>query len=279
MEDAMNKVSFEGIGEWFTGKAAEKAKWAVDQINASLAEGEWLPGVSRTVKAALDKINAKAQKIAKMADQLEKDLPYASDKYPDLNAPGAIPGLKEVYRSIYWLLKYGSGKDIDLNLLAQHANSPESKEVLAAARRALAGRQPIVEAIAFLDAQRPKPVFVFKTLSPTGAKLLLDAGYKPDTAQLPIFRYYRDEDGNPEMEIIWPEGTKHGKSRFKHGTKHNFQCHACGHAIKNALNWVPLHITTETGEIHSFWVGRDCAKKLFGVEMKGDAKYLNTDGR
>jgi hypothetical protein len=278
----MNKVSFEGISEWFTGKAAEKAKWAVDQINASLAEGEWLPGVSRTVKAALDKINAKAQKIAKMADQLDKGLPYASVKYPDLNEAGAIPGLKEVYQSIYWLLKYGHGKDIDLDLLAQHAHSPEAQEVLAAARRALAGRQPIVAAVKFLDAQRPKPVFVFKTLSPTGAKLLLDAGYKPDTAVLPIFRYYRDEDGKPEMEIIWPEGTKHGQNRFaKVGCSRsgNMQCHACGHAIKNASNWVPLAITTEKGEIHSFWVGRDCAKKLFGVDMKGEAKYRNTDGQ
>lgn len=29
----MDKVSFDGISEWFSGKAAEKAKWAIDQAS------------------------------------------------------------------------------------------------------------------------------------------------------------------------------------------------------------------------------------------------------
>lgn len=281
----MNKVSFDGISEWFTGKGYENAKWAVQKINESLAEGEWLPKVSRPAKAALDKVNAKALKIAKAAEAIGDALPYCSKEYPHLNAPGAVPGLKEAFRGVYWLLKYGGGRDFtqaDLDLIAAHAKTAaheqraEIQEIWAAATRALAGRAPIVAAIKFLDAQRPKPVFVLKTLSPTGAKLLLDAGYKPDSAVMPEYVYHRDTD---EIELIWPEGTKHGKSRFVHGTVRNFQCHACGHAIKNAFNWVPLALTRKDGEIHSMWVGRDCAKKLFGVEMKGDANYRNTEGR
>jgi hypothetical protein len=280
MEALMNKVSFEGIAEWFTGKKAEKAAWAIDQINASLEAGEWILGVSRTAKAALDKVNAKALNVAKMAEKLERALPYYSDKYPEHNEPGAVKGLKEALRAVYWALKYGSGSLDEAALaLIEAQEGAEYAEIAAAGRRVLAGRAPIVQAIAFLDSQRPKPVFVLKTLSPTGAKLLLDAGYKPDTCRLPEFRYFRDEEGRPEMEIIWPEGTKHGKSRFCRGTAQNFQCHACGHAIKNMSNWVPLAIDNKNGETHSFWVGRDCAKKLFGVDMKGDAQYKNVEGR
>lgn len=282
------KISFKGISEWFTGKAAAKAQWAVDQINASLAEGEWLPGVSRTVKASLDKVNAHAQAVAKLADKLADAVPYWSKDYPSLNTErGAVEGLKDAYHNVRWLIKYGTSRltDADLALIEAHAKTADHelradiRTVAAAARRAMLGRAPIVAAVKFLDSQRPKPVFVLKTLSPTGAKLLLDAGYKPDTCRLPEFRYFRDAEGRPEMEIIWPEGTKHGKSRFYRGTDKNFQCHACGHVIKNMSNWVPLAIDTINGETHSFWVGRDCAKKLFGVDMKGEADYQNIEGR
>ena len=125
-------------------------------------------------------------------------------------------------------------------------------------------------------------MFVLKTLSPAGARLLLEAGYKPDSARLPKFEYFRDADGRPYMRIVWPDGTKHCANRFaKVGRSRsgNAQCHACGHAIKSAYNWVPLTLTHESGELHSFWVGRDCAKKLFGVEMKGEAVYESAQGQ
>ena len=79
-----------------------------------------------------------------------------------------------------------------------------------------------------------------------------------------------------EVVIDWPEGTQHNKSRFFHSGNH-MQCQACGHAIQHPFNWVPI---LAYGQKHdrvpvpySLWVGRDCAGKLFGCEVEGDAIY------
>lgn len=68
--------------------------------------------------------------------------------------------------------------------------------------------------------------------------------------------------------LVWPEGTVHGASRF-HTTNNNRQCQACGHAIKNPHNWVPVVVDNKAGVPHSIWVGRDCSKSLFGIELVG----------
>lgn len=280
----MDKVSFDGISEWFTGKAAEKARWACDQINASLDEGEWLPGVSRTVRASLNKLSATTKKRARLADKVSEQRPYDHGTDEERVKP-----LRHALWNIGHRMYFGGPTDRmegDVNILASRQDllTSEEKTVLDTARAFTAAFKPVWAAIKFLDAQRPKPVFVFKTLSPTGARLLQEAGYKPDSARLPKFVYHREPNEKGEMvcwiEIIWPEGTLHGKSRFIGGSRAgNEQCHACGHAIKRPDNWVPLALDNQNGEIHSFWVGRDCAKKLFGVEMKGEAKYRNPEGR
>jgi hypothetical protein len=38
-------------------------------------------------------------------------------------------------------------------------------------------------------------------------------------------------------------------------------------------NWVPLVAQMAAGPA-SLWVGRDCAKKLFGADASGEATYL-----
>jgi hypothetical protein len=68
--------------------------------------------------------------------------------------------------------------------------------------------------------------------------------------------------------LVWPKGTVHGASRF-HATNNNAQCQACGHAIKNPFNWVPVLVDNKAGVPHSVWVGRDCAEKIFGIKMVG----------
>jgi len=74
----------------------------------------------------------------------------------------------------------------------------------------------------------------------------------------------------PVGRIIWPEGTRHGTSRYARGASH---CHACGHAIGNPYNWVPLVAQTASGPA-SLWVGADCARNLFNVDVSGQAEYL-----
>lgn len=50
------------------------------------------------------------------------------------------------------------------------------------------------------------------------------------------------------------------------------QCQACGHAIKNVFNWVPLVVDSAAGVPHAMWVGKDCAQTLFGVTVKGELR-------
>ena len=87
-----------------------------------------------------------------------------------------------------------------------------------------------------------------------------------------------------EVVIDWPDGTLHFRSKFLRSENHEL-CQACGHAIKDPFNWVPiLAYGTEPLEHqligvpaksvpYSLWVGRDCAHKLFGCEAEGDAIY------
>jgi hypothetical protein len=70
-----------------------------------------------------------------------------------------------------------------------------------------------------------------------------------------------------ETIIHWPEPTVHQSS--VHAYKFSC-CHACGHRIRNPYNWVPLYAKDKAGVAHSLWVGRDCAKSLFGIELSGD---------
>lgn len=74
--------------------------------------------------------------------------------------------------------------------------------------------------------------------------------------------------------LNWPEGTQHNKSRFFQSNNH-MQCQACGHAIQKPFNWVPIlaYGHSEKPTPCSLWVGRDCAGKLFGCKVEGDAIY------
>lgn len=122
---------------------------------------------------------------------------------------------------------------------------------------------------------RPRPTFTKLGASPTVTATLKDLGA---TAVDVCPMHYElgtvgvDSQGKPIEGYVavldWPEGTQHGTSRYR-GTNDNDQCEACGHAIKNRYNWVPLLLTTSTGP-KSLWVGRDCAKTLFGIDMDGD---------
>jgi hypothetical protein len=152
----------------------------------------------------------------------------------------------------------------------------DRKAALLAAREAFKKAMEPVEALmARWDATRPTPTFTSMGASPTVTATVksFDA-VKVEVCPIKWHQYeYTDSNGKVQYatygELLWPEGTKHHTSRYT-GTGQNRQCEACGHAIKNNFNWVPLILTASDGTPKSLWTGRDCAKTLFGIDMTGD---------
>jgi hypothetical protein len=146
---------------------------------------------------------------------------------------------------------------------------------------------PVGEAMDRLDATRPKPVFTSKGISRTIDATLTDvAALKYDTVRVCPIHYELVEEVDAKGQkvykwvgyLLWPEGTLHNRSRFHAGTAHNNQCHACGHAIRNTYNWVPILIDGQDGTPYSFWTGRDCAETLFGIKMVGELELKRGPG-
>jgi hypothetical protein len=129
-------------------------------------------------------------------------------------------------------------------------------------------------AVAALNEKRNKAVFITDPtkVSPTVKKTL--EGLKLNSLTIRVcpidYREVTLDNGRKVFHafLVWPKGTVHGASRF-HATNNNLQCQACGHAIKNPFNWVPILVDNAAGVPHSIWVGRDCSKNLFGVELVG----------
>jgi hypothetical protein len=246
---------------WFgAGRASQNAAHALDMIAKSAAAGYWLPKVSRPAHAALNK-QAAAIKIGRQ---------YRDWKSPEYKIVGEM--------------MYGSYGAVDRTIadIKEHGAAADA-EVVRQAREWVAAMAPLAALIKALDARRPAPVVVLGTLSRTvldnlgrSLQVELDSVASPERrlvwVKVPDPRNPGQTIEVAEIEILWPEGTRHSTSRFAHGTAHNDQCHACGHAIRNGFNWVPLVATTPRGPV-SLWVGRDCAKKLFGCDVTGEAVY------
>jgi hypothetical protein len=256
--------------EWFTGKARDEAVEAFDLLAASEVAQEWLPGASRRVTAALGKSN--------VAHKLHK-------KYgPQLAGIGGYELLRGQRGSeVDFVLAFGlwkRGLDIDFDAIKRNVPNEEVAKVVELAKSFVSDFEPLVELIATLDATKPAPVITSIGASPTVTKLLKTLGLLLNirTIRLPPIEWKVVErmtkDGKPYLAkvgfIKWPSGTVHDASRYAGGTAHNDQCHACGHAIRNVFNWVPLLLDNDEGIPHSLWVGRDCAETLFGIRVKGD---------
>jgi len=167
--------------------------------------------------------------------------------------------------------------------LVPFCHNDVERAALATARQWAVDFAPVAELIELLNMSRPKiTVRVMKTLSPLVAKNVGDAmGVKLDTIEMPEVEYEWKWQmmmmiaGKPTKvrmlvgTIIWPKGTEHYRSRYAHKDSN---CHACGHMISNPRNWIPLVAKTDSNPV-SLWVGRDCAKNLFGCEVEGEAEY------
>lgn len=242
------KTAFDSVLVWFSGTSLVNAKDALALLDASIKHGSWLPGASRKVRAAMGKAN-----VAKK--QIKTDRDYRASRISnDLDSA----------------IRYGAFHSGFTTYTAE-----ELATVSLEAQAYITDMQPVVREMDRLDATRPVPTFTLMNASPLISSHLKGLGVT--AVEVCPMEYieveYTDEKGKKAYRTIvrlkWPAGTQHGTSKFAYGTNHNAQCHACGHAIKNAFNWVPMVLTTKKG-LASYWVGRDCAETLFGVKLTGE---------
>jgi hypothetical protein len=243
---------FSSALKWFSGTALIKARDALELLDASLAHGSWLPGASRKVRAALGKANVAKKKIAINKDSHRTKAESAID----------------------YAVNYGAFKQMSTLTLE------DARRLNKVAFSYYEDFKPVVDIMDELDATRPVPVFTDLGVSETlTATLKAFEAVKVTVAPLKRKKKeYLDKNGKQAWKYVyyldWPKGTKHGTSRYR-GTDNNRQCEACGHAIKNGFNWVPLVLWGKDGTPKSCWTGRDCAESLFGVKMTGDLEIMD----
>jgi hypothetical protein len=258
---------------WFTGKGREKAAWALARLAESEARGEWVSKASRTVRAIMV---GKANVASRLGGKHRRELEAIGDYTVPMERRGW---------SVGHLLVYG-GSNPGIDFAAIREAAPEAlKGVITTAERFAADMAPVKALMAKLDATRPEPVFTYLGCSPTVTATLTYLGVEGNTETTrpcPIEwkeEVRKDKNGTTFYVKVgylkWPEGTVHGTSRYD---RHSNHCESCGHAIKNGLNWVPLVIDNKVGVPHSLWVGRDCARTIFGIKVDGEMELTNGHG-
>lgn len=244
---------------WFTGKGRERASAALDLLEASVAQGCWVSGASRKVRAALDKPS-----VATNAARKAIGIGYASPLWR--------------IRHAMW---FGNFIGIQAHDIAAARKANPDATIDAFLGLALAWQKDfaqVAQQVEMLDQRQPAPVFTSMGLSPTVTASLVDMGLagRPETVRVCPHRIdwihgIDPKTNKPRMFalviLLWPKGTVFGASRYL-GTAHNTQCEACGHAIRTAR--VPLLIDDAKGVPHALWVGRDCARNIFGIKVTGD---------
>jgi hypothetical protein len=262
--------------KWFSGKAfAILRSYVLPTLAQAESDGYWPKGASRKVKAALNKQTV-AIKYARENRALIVGISEDRTRsYPEVSGWGIVHAME-----FGQFQKAGSVVAL-IDQLVPYAQDHAEKQALATTREWGVGFAEIARLVVLLDSTRPRPVVVMGSLSPTVVANLNKAmGIDMRTISSPPIKWtWQIIDGQRVAvgHIIWPEGTRHGQSRFAAGTEHNSQCHACGHAIKDGFNWVPI-VATTSGKPVSLWVGRDCARKLFSCEVTGDAVYPQRTG-
>lgn len=274
---------FDSALKWYTGKSLEGATKALAMVAEAEVLGYWPSGYSRKVTALLNKMNV-AKKFA-MKNEIPSNRPWDAPPLRGLLESVKDPASKH-YTGNGWFLNHNmmfggfSAAPEGLTLaksLERFCENDAERAALATAKSWCEDFAPIAEVVEKLDATRPKPVLLMKTLSPTvlgnvGAAM----GIKLDTLTIPEMEWKKVEALTPkgerywtwEVNILWPEGTKHNTSRYASGD----HCHACGHRISNPFNWAPLLADSEGGK-KSLWVGKDCARNLFGCDVKGEVEW------
>ncbi len=263
---------------WFKGKSLEKATLGLDLLEASLANGSWVPKASVKVRAAFGGGSLRAKHLGKklrleVAPRLPPTPKWGTPEYEaSRQVSSALDSLVYALRncSISFADRH------DLSILDSLPLSDSAKATLDAAREWTTGWAPVLDAIEQLDATRPKPVFTPIGASPTVTRTLEQLGIVSsiETLRMCPIKWEKEEyvDKQGKTAYKWvayldpPVGTKRNSSRHASGN----HCHACGHAIRNPYNWVPLLVDDASGQIHLIMVGRDCSETLFGVKVTGE---------
>ncbi len=274
---APRPMRFENILEWFSGKARDTiVAFTIPAMLESEQLGYWKKGVARRVRATLNKQNV----AAKWARKVEKD--FGESSFGSFHLRHDHPLNEAQSRLLFG--SFGRAPRLLQELRTKLSASKKFSDVeMPFAQDALRWAEafaPVAELIELLDSRRPKAVVIMKTLSPTVAKTVGEhIGLDVSTIQSPPMHggwvdfVFKDQKMHVyEVVIDWPEGTRHNTSRFRYSAN-NQLCQACGHAIQSPFNWVPILAYNADKEPHSLWVGRDCAGKLFGCEVDGDAIY------
>lgn len=261
------------ILSWYSGKALENAKVALDLLAQSEALGCWESGASRKVMSFLSKANQATKLGRRYGKALEAIGSYAT--------PTTRGWSIRFILDFGMLSGYSLAKETDFKALISMAPGPELKKVISEAQRFANDFMPVVELVIMLNNARPKPVFTYLGVSPTVTNLLTDlgmAGSVTATVRVCPIRWEKietiDKNGKVQIKYVgtleWPAGTVHNSSRYNYSKAGNDQCQACGHAIKNPFNFVPLVIDDKNGVPHSLWTGKDCCQSLFGIKVTGD---------
>ncbi len=276
---------------WYAGKGLERARQILPALAQAQRDGFWPPKLSRTARAALTKQRV-AEKFARANERAYN---------PDVKLRAGDSGLLEDIASIRGRLAHESklrgwslvhammfgrfDQAPDLVALADgllpHVRGDAERAALATARRWAVDFTPLARLFAQLDATRPRPSYEFGEISSAVRANVQDAmKLSFETVRVPEIRWSKVQIQVKSLlvwgwvgTIRWPEGTRHGASKYGVSASGSDQCQACGHAIYDASNWCPLVLDGPGGPA-SLWVGRDCARHLFGCRVGGEGTFL-----
>lgn len=244
-------IDYSKVLSYFSGKSLEKATVALKLLLASEEQGSWVKGASRSVPAALGKSNV----IKKTAKEWLDNRRFSS-----------VPAVSRVYYAI----AFGDLKNLNLINAFDYETFPQ------VVKDYIETFTPVAQLIERLDSTKPLPTVTYLGLSPTvTAELERQKAVKVEMCPIEWVRVENvDDKGRKTWHfkgiLRWPSNIQHNTGKYDFSDAGNNQCNACGHAIKNPFNWVPLILTDKDGNLKSLWVGRDCARNLFGIDVKGD---------
>lgn len=265
-------TAYDVILSWFTGKAESNAAHALGLLAKSLEQGSWLPKASRYVAAKLSKANVASKFVQANRMNLES-----------INSDRSMTndGGWQVGHCMYFG-QFQRIQAINWSAVESGCQNDDQRKALAYGKKYAADFAGVAAAIERLDSTRPIPTFTSLGVSPTLTATLKSLGIDASIETLRVcpIEWVQVEKVDPKTgkksyykvgHMKWPEGTRHGLSRYNWSRHDNEQCQACGHAIRNPFNWVPLVVDNAKGPL-SLWVGRDCAFSLFGVDVKGEVE-------
>jgi len=266
----------------FSGKRREKFLISIAAINDSLAQGSWVPGMSRKAQTGLYQGIAKARvpsDVKRALDMVCTAEWYCTNMVESMLNYGKAPYLITKKESDFIKGSTKMPKTLDeqialgVKTIRTHSKLKFTDDVIDAWAKLCTESH---QAMQFLDAQRPAPVITKIGLSPKVTKTLTEMNLDIDLSSI---RYpdierrkvkilnKKGEEVEVEIPFIkWTKGIVHNASRFATG---GANCHACGKYIPSG-RFVPIEAKDKkNNRLVSMWLGCDCANKIFGVKDVG----------